>query len=86
MRSMEEPKIKKAFISKNPSREEVKGEVVRGKVTTTDLEFLDYYEIPISARNGRILQFRTLDWPQSFYADGQVIPISFLVMTEKSQA
>ena len=84
MRSMEEPKIKKAFISRNPNREEVKGEVFRGKFTTTDLEFLDYFEIPISARNGRLLHFRTLDWPQSFYADGQVIPIAFLVMTDKS--
>ena len=43
MRSMEEPKIKKAFISRNPNREPEKGEILRGKVSTTDLEFLDYF-------------------------------------------
>jgi hypothetical protein len=69
MRGMEEPKIRKAFISRNPKREPEKGEVFRTRVGTTDLEYLDYYSIPISARNGRLLQFRTLDWPQSFYAD-----------------
>lgn len=52
---MEEPKIKKAFISRNPNREPEKGEVFRGKVSTTDLEFLDYFEIPISSRNGRLI-------------------------------
>ena len=60
---MEEPKIKKAFISRNPNREPEKGEVFKSRVGTADLEFLDFFEIPIEPRNGKLVEFRTLDWP-----------------------
>ena len=84
---VKEPKIKKEFISRNPRREFTNEEQEKFKQPgMTRVEYMDFFQIPWTKRQGKILYFKMIDWPQTYFANLKVVPIAFLTITDRQQA